>query len=89
MAISAYPFGPPVVPRVGWYDPELRALSLAYIQDLTAFERIREFASQLVPGVAMPGSADWRKLFVRAMSGVLRGLAKQRRPDRAWARDAI
>ena len=68
MAISAYPFGPPVVPRVGWYDPELCALSLAYIQDLTAFERIREFASLLVPGVAMPGAADWSKLFVRSMA---------------------
>jgi hypothetical protein len=68
MTIAAYPFGTPVVPRVGWYDPELRALSLAYIQDLTAFERIREFASLVVPGVMLPGSSDWRKLFVRAMS---------------------
>ena len=73
MTISAYPFGPPVVPRVGWYDPELRALSLAYIQDLTAFERIREFASLVVPGVAMPSAADWRKLFVWAMSAFFSG----------------
>lgn len=73
MAISAYPFGPPVVPRFGWYDPELRALSIAYIQDLTGLERIREFASLRVPGVALPGVAEWRKLFIRAMAAFVAG----------------
>jgi long-subunit acyl-CoA synthetase (AMP-forming) len=66
MAVAAWPFGPPVVPRFGWYSPEHKVLSLAYIPELTAHERIREFGSARSPGAA-PRTSAWRKLFVRAM----------------------
>jgi long-chain acyl-CoA synthetase len=76
MAIDAHPFGMPVVPRFGWYDPNLHAMSYAYIQDLTVFERIREFASLRVPGMAPAGTAQWRELFVRAMAAIFVGWQK-------------
>jgi long-chain acyl-CoA synthetase len=76
MAIDAHPFGMPVVPRFGWYDPEQHAMAYAYIQDLTVFERIREFASLRVPGVAAAGVAQWRELFVRAMAAIFVGWQK-------------
>ncbi|MBI5537563.1 MAG: GNAT family N-acetyltransferase [Deltaproteobacteria bacterium] len=68
MAVSAYPFGPAVVPRFGWYDQELHALSLAYIQELTTYERVREFASYRAPTSSFPGTSTWRKLFIRSMA---------------------
>ncbi len=76
LAIAAHPFGTPVVPRFGWYDPDLHAMSFAYVQDLTVFERIREFASLRAPGLAPAGAPQWRELFVRAMAALFVGWQK-------------
>jgi long-chain acyl-CoA synthetase len=73
MAISAFPFGPPAVPRVGWYDEEHQALSLAYISHLNALERVREFGSRHAPAVEPPRDTAWRNLFVRGMAAFFTG----------------
>jgi hypothetical protein len=68
--------GGQLVPRFGSYDPNLHAMSYAYIQDLTVFERIRELAILRVPGMATAGTAQWRELFVRAMTAIFVGWQK-------------
>ncbi|MBN1609479.1 MAG: GNAT family N-acetyltransferase [Polyangiaceae bacterium] len=73
MAISAVPFGPPVVPRVGWYDREYQALSVAYVSELNALERIREFGSQRLTGLEPLSDTAWRNLFIRGMAAFFVG----------------
>jgi long-chain acyl-CoA synthetase len=73
MAISAVPFGPPMVPRVGWYDQEHQALSLAYISELNGLERIRELGSQRMTGVEPQRDSAWRNLFIRGMAAFFAG----------------
>lgn len=52
IALAGHPWGPPVVPRVGSCRPDLGALSLAWVDELTLAERLRDAA---VPGRARPG----------------------------------
>ena len=47
IAIAGHPWGPPVVPPVGSCRPDLGALSLAWVDELTLAERLRDAA---VPG---------------------------------------
>lgn len=75
IALGGHPHGPPVLPRFGCYRPAMGALSLAFVSDLSVWERIREFASDWpqVPGeLREPG---WRRLFVQALAAVFRGWA--------------
>jgi ribosomal protein S18 acetylase RimI-like enzyme len=71
--IRGYPFGQPVLPKLGCWRPELGAIALAYVSDLTVWERIRAFASFRVPGAVYPPPHAWRKLFVRAMAAFFAG----------------
>jgi long-subunit acyl-CoA synthetase (AMP-forming)/predicted GNAT family acetyltransferase len=73
IAIRGYPHGTPVFPAFGCCRPELGATSLAYVSDLTVWERIREFSSVRGPGTRLPSASSWRHLFVAAMATVLRG----------------
>jgi len=70
IAIRGYPEGTPAVPRFGICRPELGAISLAFVSDLTVWERIREAADssefQSVCGT-------WRSLFVRGMAAFFLG----------------
>lgn len=71
-ALSGHALGTPALPRFGAWRADLGAATVAYVSDLTAWERIRELASQrdIRDGVA----ARWalRKLYVRAMAGFFR-----------------
>ncbi|MDO9695268.1 MAG: GNAT family N-acetyltransferase [Candidatus Latescibacteria bacterium] len=75
IALGGHPHGPPVLPRFGCYRPAMGALSLAFVSDLSVWERIREFAgdwSQVPGDMRDPG---WRRLFVQALAAVFRGWA--------------
>jgi predicted GNAT family acetyltransferase len=72
MALGGHAYGPPVAPRFGCYRPELGAMSLSYVSDLTAWERIREFTSMGPARIARAAVNNWRKLFIRAIATVFR-----------------
>ena len=66
IALAGHPWGPPVVPRVGSWRPDLGALSLAWVDELTLAERLRDAA---VPGRARPGEGhSVKSLVVRALA---------------------
>ena len=72
IAIGDHPQGDRTLPRFGCIRPELAAMSLEYVTDLNAAEKIRELASVDHPGVRSPESNDWRRLFIRALATVFR-----------------
>jgi long-chain acyl-CoA synthetase len=63
IALSGYPYGQPAAPRLGVSSPELGALSVEYVAELAASDRLRELARDDA-GAPWP----WRVLFVRALS---------------------
>ncbi len=66
IALAGHPWGPPVVPRVGSCRPDLGALSLAWVDELTLAERLRDAA---VPGRARAGEGhSVKSLVVRALA---------------------
>ena len=66
IALAGHPWGPPVVPRVGSWRPDLGALSLAWVDELTLAERLRDAA---VPGRVPAGEGHTLKsLVVRALA---------------------
>jgi len=71
--LHGYPFGTPMLPNFGCSRPDLGALSMAYVSDLTVWEKIREFSSVRGPGTTPPSRMRWHQLMVRAMSVVVRG----------------
>jgi GNAT superfamily N-acetyltransferase len=73
IVLGGYPFGTSVLPGFGCFRPELGALSMAYVSDLTVWEKIREFSGIRGPGTAPPTRMRWHQLMVRAMSVVVRG----------------
>jgi len=68
IALSGYPHGNPTLPRFGCLRPELGALSLAYLNDLNTWERIREYSSG--DGV---NRQKWQQLFTGAFTTCFRG----------------
>jgi len=72
IVLGGYPFGTAVLPSFGCFRPELGALSMAYVSDLTVWEKIREFSGIRGPGTAPPTRMRWHQLMVRAMSVVVR-----------------
>ncbi len=73
IVLKGYPFGTSMLPDFGCCRPELGALSMAYVSDLTVWEKIREFSSVRGPGTSPPTSLQWHQLLVRAMSVVVKG----------------
>nr|MEE4267605.1 GNAT family N-acetyltransferase [Candidatus Krumholzibacteria bacterium] len=71
--LRGHPFGTPMLPTFGCCRPELGALSLAYVSDLTVWEKIREFSSVRGPGTSPPSVMRWHQLMVRAVSVVVKG----------------
>ncbi len=66
IALAGHPFGPPVVPRVGSWRPDLGALTLAWVDELTLEERLRDAAA---PGRARPADGrSLKSLVVRALA---------------------
>jgi len=73
IVLRGYPFGTPMLPTFGCCRPGLGALSMAYVSDLTVWEKIREFSSVRGPGTKPPSRMRWHQLMVRAMSVVVQG----------------
>lgn len=73
IVLKGYPFGTSMLPDFGCCRPELGALSMAYVSDLTVWEKIREFSSVRGPGTSPPTAMQWHQLLVRAMSVVVKG----------------
>jgi long-chain acyl-CoA synthetase len=73
IVLKGYPFGTSMLPNFGCCRPELGALSMGYVSDLTVWEKIREFSSVRGPGTSPPTSLQWHQLLVRAMSVVVKG----------------
>jgi len=68
MAISDHPHGPGTLPRLGCSRADLGVLSIAFVNDLTVWERIREFNSSRNDVFVRHHSEFLSKLFTRAMS---------------------
>ncbi|HOP06195.1 MAG TPA: GNAT family N-acetyltransferase [candidate division Zixibacteria bacterium] len=71
MSISSYPYGSPVLPRLGCCRLELNARSLVYQGELTVWEKIRELSSQ--EHRTDHQSGRWRKLFIEALGTYFKG----------------
>jgi long-chain acyl-CoA synthetase len=71
-ALSSHAFGAPALPRFGSWRRDLGAVTIAYLSDLTAWDRIRELSSRydVRHGASLQG--DLRKLHVRGMSAFFR-----------------
>jgi len=72
-AVAGYPFGPPVLPQLGCYRPELGARSMVYLNEITVWGKIRQFSSVHFTGGAFTKPETWRKLYVTALSVFYRG----------------
>ncbi|MCB2213570.1 GNAT family N-acetyltransferase [bacterium] len=72
IAIGGHPYGQRVLPRFGCIRPELATMSLEYVNELTAWEKIREYAGSAYPNNPAIHDADWRRLYVTAMATFFR-----------------
>jgi len=72
-AIAGYPFGPPVLPHLGCYRPELGARSVAYQGKLTVWERVRQYSSVREQANTDPDDSTWQNLFIPALAVFFRG----------------
>jgi long-subunit acyl-CoA synthetase (AMP-forming) len=72
-ALAGHAFGTPALPRFGAWRKDLGAVSVAYVSDLTAWERIRDLASQHDVRDEEAKTWAWKKLLVRAMAAFFRG----------------
>ncbi len=68
MALSDHPSYSSMLPRFGACRPDLGVMSVAYISDLTVWEKIREYAGAQTVRSYFARRHDWRRLFVRGMS---------------------
>jgi long-subunit acyl-CoA synthetase (AMP-forming)/GNAT superfamily N-acetyltransferase len=62
----------PVVRQFGCYRPELGAFTMALVNDLTVWERVRELTSESFVEF-LPRKSHWRNLFVRGMAAFFYG----------------
>jgi hypothetical protein len=72
IALHSQILGTPVVPRFACARSDLGAFCMVWVSDLSAWERIREFAARREVE-ARPGPREWRNLFVRALSAFFTG----------------
>lgn len=66
VALGGKPDSPPVVRHFGCYRPDLRAFSMASVNDLTVWERVRELTGESFVEFH-PERRHWRNLFIRGM----------------------
>jgi len=67
LALGGRPDSPPVVRQFGCYRPELKAFSMALVNDLTVWERVRELSGEGFVEFH-PTRRHWRNLFVRGIA---------------------
>ena len=72
-SVAGYPYGPPVLPRLGCYRPELGARSMVYINETSVWGKIRQISSVHFTGGPFPNPKAWMKLFLEAMAVFYRG----------------
>lgn len=72
-AVAGYPFGPPVLPPLGCYRPELGARSMVYLNEITVWEKIRQLSGIQFTGGPFSKPRAWEKLFITALSVFYRG----------------
>ncbi len=73
IALSGHPHGTPVLPRFGCFRPAMGALSMAFVSDLSVWERIREYAGDRSETPDTERALAWRRLFVMAFATFFRG----------------
>jgi long-subunit acyl-CoA synthetase (AMP-forming) len=66
MALSDHPLFPSALPRFGACRPDLKVMTMAFMAELTVWDKIREFGASSLRTYA-PRPLDWRRLFVRGM----------------------
>ncbi len=71
MALSEHPSRTTVLPRFGACRPDLGVMSVAYVSDLTVWEKIREYAGAYSVHAYFPTRHDWRRFLVRGMAAFL------------------
>jgi long-chain acyl-CoA synthetase len=71
-ALSSHPFGAPALPRFGAWRRDLGAVTIAYLSDLSAWDRIRELSGRHDARDRAAFRGDLHKLYVRAMSAFFR-----------------
>ncbi len=67
LALGSRVDGASVVRQFGCFRPDLGAFSMAMVNDLTVWERVRELTGESFVEFH-PGKRDWRNLFVRGMA---------------------
>mgnify|MGYP006284417449 CR=1 FL=1 len=72
-AISGYPYNPKVLPRLGCCLPEWEVRSIAYVGDLSVWDRIRQLSSARTLSGESTNPVYWRKIFIDAFSAFFRG----------------
>ncbi|MGE5365148.1 MAG: GNAT family N-acetyltransferase [Bacteroidota bacterium] len=70
--ISGIPGGQAVLPGFGNYRKSLGAASMAFINDLTVWSKIREYSSYNSPGGLNRNIMKWKSLYVRAMAAYIK-----------------
>jgi len=71
LAIGGHPFGERVLARFGCARPELGAMSLEHVDDLSVEEQIRRAVGHSRTGSESPDTLDWRRTYVRGMGAVI------------------
>lgn len=71
-ALAGYPFYPRVLPRLGSCRPELKATSMAFVSELSVWEKIREFSGARAHDMPRLRRNAWRKLYVESLSAYFR-----------------
>jgi long-chain acyl-CoA synthetase len=72
-AISGYPYNPKVLPRLGCCLPEWDVRSIAYVGELSVWDRIRQLSGERTVVGDSINLNYWRKLFIEAFSTFFRG----------------
>ncbi len=73
VAISGYPYGYRVLPKLGAYRQELKAWSFEYFGELSLWAKIREFSSLRITGRDFNKSEALRKYYIIALAAFFTG----------------
>ncbi len=72
VALHDRPNADPVVRQFGCYRPELKAMSMGLVNELTVWEKIRDYAEAGFVET-LPSRRQWRNLFIRGLQAFFTG----------------